>query len=290
VRLALTQIAAGKLPTGEVLVPGILPYQDYRKRRLTWDKVQQCIGLDAEFYEGAEELLFPPQWLNRAQLYAEEVRYLRKREAKGMGIDPAEGGDNTAFSVVDELGLIELVSLKTPNTAVIKNYTSELGRKHGLPPERWVFDRGGGGLQVADELRDRGFAVRTLGFGEAVTPELKRGLSTIDERVAVIEERYTYKNRRAQLYGELSNLLDPGQDQAWGIPAEYAELRRQLACIPKLYDNEGRLYLPPKRRKPGSTEQSLEEMLGCSPDEADATVLAVYAMRHGRARATAGAL
>jgi hypothetical protein len=298
VRLALVQIQSGQTPTGEVLVPGILPYQDYRKRRLTWDKVRQCVGLDAEFYEGAEQLLYPPDWLNRAERAAEAVRYNRKREAKGMGIDPAEGGDDTAFSVVDELGVLELLSAKTPNTSVIKHMTVELGRKWGLPPERWVFDRGGGGLQVADDLRERGYAVRTVGFGETVTPEPRRGLATIDDRVSVIEDRYTYRNRRAQMYGELSNLMDPAREEVglpiFGIPAEYVELRRQLALIPKLYDHasghEGRLYLPPKRRKPGSTEQSLEEILGCSPDEADATVLAVYGMRHGRARATAGAI
>lgn len=291
VRLAMAQRAAGQEPTGEIIVPGVLPWADYLKRRLTWDPVKQCIGLDADFYEGAEELLFAPQWLNRAEALHEGLRG-RVRKAKALGVDPAEGGDNTTLAAVDELGLIELVSVATPDTNVIPGLVIEMGERHGIPPEKWVLDRGGGGKQAADRLRAKGRKVETVAFGESVTPKPRRGMQPADEIVRQREERYTYVNRRAQLYGRLSERLDPGAEGSSGfaLPSQYGELRRQLALIPKLYDEEGRLRLPPKNRRSPGGEKTLREILGCSPDEADALVLAVYGLESKRRRVVAGAM
>ena len=69
VRLALAQRAAGKVPTGKVLVPGVLTWEQYLHHRATWDKMRQCIGLDAKFYLGAELLA--------AQSHL--IRYRRKK-------------------------------------------------------------------------------------------------------------------------------------------------------------------------------------------------------------------
>ena len=146
VRLALTEIGAGRRPSYLTIVPGVLTYVEYLKRRATWDIVRQCIGLDAEFYEGGEVLLFPPLWLNRAEQIAESLRG-RLRTAKSIGIDPGEGAENTAWAAIDEYGLIDMVSRLTPDTSVITSETIAFATKHGLKdnPENWVFDRGGGG-------------------------------------------------------------------------------------------------------------------------------------------------
>jgi hypothetical protein len=45
VRLALAEIEAGKEPSHEQLVPGVLSYADYLVRRKTWDVVRATIGL-----------------------------------------------------------------------------------------------------------------------------------------------------------------------------------------------------------------------------------------------------
>src|SRR6266446_8686061 len=99
VRYALAQIAKGIKPTDEVLVPGILTWGEYKFRRATWDKVRQCIGLDGRFYEGAEVLLFPPEWLTRA---ADVARSLvgKPRKVEAIGIDTGEGGDLTTMAAV----------------------------------------------------------------------------------------------------------------------------------------------------------------------------------------------
>jgi hypothetical protein len=186
-------------------------------------------------------------------------------------------------------------------------------RKYSVPEDRVLFDRGGGGKEHADRLRSirtaefpSGVKVRTLGFGESVALEPRRGLQLIETRKEMIEERYVYKNRRAQMYGEASVLCDPTYPcRRWGtdgdrtpvlagyaVPGDYAELRRQLSLMPKWVDEEGRLFLPPKQHKAGKKESAdevtLDKILGRSPDQADSFVLAIHAMLHKGVRVTAG--
>lgn len=281
VELALLQEARGEVPTGELLVEGVLPYHDYLKRRATWDPVRQSIGLDAEFYEGSENLMFPPEWLNNSERLADLLGE-RPRTAEAIGVDPAEGGDDTSWAVVDRYGLIEQHSRRTPDTNAINNFTLHLMTKHRVGAGDVMYDRGGGGKQHADALRSAGHMVRTAGFGEAVSDEPGRGRKYLKDKIEAGEQRAVYKNRRAQMYGWLREELDPrfGDDPPpFSIPARYADLRRQLAPIPLLYDAEGRTFLPPKDKpSPNYLGVTLRELLGRSPDDADALVLAVYAM------------
>ncbi len=311
VRYARAEMAVGKVPSNKIILPGILPWEDYQKRRQLWDKVLQCIGLDAEFYEGAEVLLYPPEWLNRAEAFAEQVSS-RPRKVRAIGIDPAEGGDKTVMCAIDEWGIVEMISKKTPDTSVITGDALAFMMKHNVEPSRVVFDRGGGGKEHADRLRAQGHNVRTVAFGEAPSGEAKRGMPSSAEVLDNKEQRYAYLNRRAEMYDTLRHILDPGNNRGsdiwtsiatltgkdpeevgrgFGIPREYTDLRRQLAPIPLLFDGEGRLYLPPKTRKnPQSKTRTLQDIIGQSPDEADALVLAVHILSHKRHATRIGAM
>lgn len=297
--------AKGVQPDGAIIIPGVMPWDDYQKRRATWDPIRQCIGLDAEFYEGAEALLFPPVWLNRAeQLDSQHRLNSCRRRAKGIGIDPGEGSSKTTMCAVDDLGILPpsmdgLLSKLTSDTNVIPREAKAYAKYQGLGQSNAgliVFDRGGGGKQHADRLRGEGWNVRTVAFGESVTPDPHRGMVAMRELIDQREERYTYFNRRAELYGTLRELLDPGENPAgFAIPAEYTELRRQLSLIPLMYNQEGRLILPPKSPRPKlsdtkSTAVTLTSIIGHSPDETDALVLAIYAMRVKAKRIVAGPL
>lgn len=294
VQYARAEMALGKAPSNRTLIPGLKGWELYQKHRKTWDKVRQCIGLDAQFYKGAQNLLFPTEWLNIAEGYARSLP--KRRKGKAMGVDPAEGGDSTSFCIVDEFGIINLQSLKTPDTAEVVGRTIALAKEYDVEPQYVLFDRGGGGKQHADQLRQQGFMCETIGFGEAATPERKRGLKTLKERKLDDEDRYAYKNRRAQMYGTASVLLDTSMDpdDKFGIPDHndaLIELRRQLALMPKKFDQEGRMYLPPKdKRSENSNETTLKEMLGCSPDEADSFVLAVYRLLYQPKKRILGAI
>lgn len=315
IRLARAEIRAGKAPSNEMLVPGLKGWEEYQENRRTWDPIQQSIKLDAEWYKGKEVKLFPQEWLDRA---AEIGRQLRdsKRIAKAIGIDPAEGGDKTTACVIDEFGVIELVSISTPDTADVQDLAVRLFHQYNVPQGKVFFDAGGGGKQHVDSLKRQGYNFSAIPFGEGVIFNPQRAKRLYDDKVDLKEDKGAYVNRRAMMYGEASILLDPVKKispdvdeydeqgnfvrkatvsvrgiQMFGIPMDgpqYGELIRQLAAMPKRYV-EGRLYLPPKSRKSEKTnngEKTLSELLGRSPDEADAFVLAVYAMTGKRAAFT----
>lgn len=296
VQYALAEIAVGLEPSNAIVVPGVKSYDDYIKHRATWDKAKICVSLDAEFYEGSENQLYPPSWINLAEARAAEHRRSnRHRKAKAIGIDPAEGGDSSCWAVVDEYGLIELLSIKTPNTAIIPNQTLALMRKYSVQPEMVMFDAGGGGKEHADRLREQGYNVRMEAFGAAPSSvDRFKTLRTKTERKEEVETKLIYKNRRAEMYGLLRQLIDPANDPIFGIGAEYVELRRQMAPIPLEYDGEGKLALPPKNKPPKlsdgreSTKRTMFDLIGCSPDELDALVLAIFAMTHQTTRKVAG--
>lgn len=300
VQYALKEIELGLEPSGRMIVNGVKSYEEYTKNLKMWDVVQQTVSLEAQFYKGIGNLMFPQDWLNasHARVSSIPTPTSGQRKAKAIGCDPAEGGDKSSWCVIDELGVLELISLKTPDTSIIPRTTIALMQKWQVHPEMVLFDRGGGGKQHADNLRDMGYKVRTVGFGESVAPERKRGTTILPVKIEQDEERYAYKNRRAEMYHEIRLAIDPsettskeGKPEPFCIPREMVELRKQLAPIPLKYDREGRIELPPKnKRDKDSKEVTLIELIGHSPDEADSLALAMYGLVNKKRKPTAGAL
>ena len=280
VKYARLQERKGMTVTGEVIIPGVKEEAEYQKDRKLRDKVWLCVAHGADFYEGGEVLLYPPDWLNMAEVRHDKI--VVRRRAKAIGVDPAEGGDKTTMAAVDEYGLIEMVSRQTPDTAQITSDVLAFMIKHRVPAEKVCFDRGGGGQQHADRLRQMGHAVRTVAFGEAANIPVHPGTVTFQEKVEKTEQRYVYANRRAEMYHRLRLLLDPALEvdgPRFAIPRTEAELRQQLAPMPLLHGNEGQIRMLPKnKRDPKSKEPTLVELIGHSPDEADALVLAIHGM------------
>lgn len=293
IRYAKAQIRKGIGPTGEVILPGVKEYGEYLKDIALRDRVWLCVAHGAEFFEGGEVLLYPPDWLDAAEVRHEKIAV--RRRAKAIGCDPGEGAAETSWYAVDEHGIVDSVSKRTPNTADIPKETLAFMRKHRLDdqPQRVCLDRGGGGLQAADRLREMGFDVRTVAFGERPSLEPAPRSATFDERGDIAEVRYAYANVRAQMYHRLHLLLDPSltdDGPRFAIPRSETELRRQLAPVPKLYGPEGQIRMLPKtKRDPNSKEQTLTDLIGCSPDRADALVLAIHAMVTEPVFASAGA-
>lgn len=275
-----------KNPPEKIIVPGVLGFNKYLENRFVWDRVQQTVRLDAEFYKGAEVMMFPITWLDAAEEYHRELLEAgRQRVGRTIGVDSAQGGDNTSWAVCDDYGLLELVSKKTPDTSVIPTETIELMRKYNVKSENVLFDAGGGGKQHADILRSQGYLVRLVGFGEGATSvdKYRKGSKSRKQKTEVDEVRYVYKNRRAEMYGLLRLKLDPTTGNGFTLPESkdepYKRLRDQLRKVPLTFDSEGRLYLLPKNKKtPDSNDKTLTELLGCSPDEADALALAVFGL------------
>ena len=116
----------------------------------------------------------------------------------------------------------------------------------------------------------------------------------METRTEEDEIRQIYANRRAEMYGLLMKRLDPAMGDGFGIPAKFTELRRQLAPIPLDYGKEGKLVLPPKNRpitaaRTESKVVTMGDLIGCSPDEADAVVLAVFGLEQDTSPVMMGA-
>lgn len=298
--------AAGLPDDGRVVIPGVKTFAEYKLDRLTLPPDEAAVILDAVFYSGREVKVFPRELLDRAEAFGlrlarGEVRdpetgfpVPTARRPEGLGCDAAEGGDSTSFAAVDRYGILALESHKTPDTNRIPYLATDFAHKHGvskLEARIFKFDRGGGGKQHVDRMRSWGWDVGTVGFGEAPARQPKRGRVLHPEAVDEKETRYEYLNRRAEMYWDLAFLFS--SPEGFGLPRELAAvLRPQLEPLPKLFDGEGRLYLPPKNRRPGSDPnkkvKTVVELVGHSPDESDALVLAVYGMIESKRRPKAG--
>lgn len=308
----LRQKAEGRQPDDREVVPGVLRYSEYVHRLATWNPQRIEEGIRANWYEGAEIKLFPPEWLLAAHARYDALqmligrKLLQKRQAESIGIDSGEGSANTCWAVCDRFGLIALVSEKTPNTAVIPKRTIEIGRHYGVPAHCWVFDRGGGGKQHADRLRAKKYLVRTVATGSPPQLEPRRGLNQLNVRKEVKEEAYAYTSIRVQMAHDLSGMMDPSIHNDGGDPPtytgfalpppdgrtygpQYAELYRQLRVMPKQEDDRGRFTLPKKQKRDANdTAKTLIEMCGHSPDEFDAICLSVFGMLHKERISKAG--
>ncbi|HUY34666.1 MAG TPA: hypothetical protein VMV69_18115 [Pirellulales bacterium] len=283
----------GRVGPPPLPVSGILSYDQYLERRANWppDKVRsRLLGL---FPDEAERKLFPPDWLDLAQRLGAKLRLIDDSrfadESHALGIDVAQGGgDLTVWCVVCRFGVRRVLAKPTPNTAEIAGMTLRLMKEFGIRGSAVAFDAGGGGKQIADMLRDRGYAqIVDVEFGGAS------------------REPDEYKNRRAEIYGELRKALEPTaairrlldlEPAAWraknlhclALPPDDALLRQDLAVLPLMRDGEGRLRLPPKdvgRKTTGRCEPCVRALLhGRSPDRGDALALAFFAWSRLRER------
>ncbi len=294
VRYALAQIALG-LKRGMTMkeitsdpafapeiVPGMRRYEDYIYKLDTLDEIKAAAELHAYWYKGAALLLYPPKTLSWCQTLHDQLsRTTRKRRALAIGIDTAEGGDSTVFTAGDNLGVMEQESLKTPDTSIVIPRLLAFGKMMGVSPANWVFDRGGGGHIYACDLRKMGHPVRTIAFGNppSTTPP-KKSPKRVTEKIEQHEDKTVYETMRVELYWEFALACDPVRG-GYAIPARFTELLRQMESIPRQYDKNGIAWLPPKSKKnKESKEKTLIEIVGCSPDELESTILMHWGVKH----------
>ena len=280
-----------------VPVPGIMSYPSFLSHMQDWDEYNRTTRLRGLLPDSDEGwVVVPRTWIGCCRTLCQEIDRLRGELPKWLGVDASHGrGDLACWAVVDRLGLVDLRTMAPdaakdkygqPDTVKMLELTRDLMTIYEIPPGRVAVDAGGGGQEaIADPLRREGMVVRLVDFGSS--PSNRRA-------------KKQYRNRRAELYGTLAEAMNPAkwrriegeiielQDRGGGvwetcfsIPQgdEYDALAEELPMVPKLYDPEGKMYLPRKHKRDStSNEQSLEEILGHSPDRSDALVLAVWAM------------
>lgn len=304
---ALEQIRRGLKPTNEAVCPGVLTWARYQEKLNTWEPRRKCEGLDAEWYEGHEYKLIPKEWLNAAEAFAEWLitsKSNRSILARYMGVDSGAGGDDSAWCVGDRLGVLDIVSMKTPDTNHVYGTTLEMRRKWNVSDTRIIFDLGGGGTEHVNRLRASGYPVRATGFGKQPKIEARRGMKGFEEKRNAEEDAYAYLNRRSEMYYDARIIMERTEEgiyvpknwngsniDGFGLPKILcAELRRQLECVPMDWDGEGRFKLLPKDDpKRPENPKTFRNLIGRSPDQADAFVLMLFGMTHKPIRMQAGA-
>lgn len=285
----------GRKGACRVPIPGIMSYANYVSHIQEWDEYNITTRLRGRLPDSDEGwVVVPRPWLDGCrEVWPQIDEEVRGRLPKWLGVDASHGrGDLACWAVVDRLGLVDLRTMSPdeakdkygqPDTVKMLERTRDLMTAYGIPGGRVIVDAGGGGQDaIADPLRREGVVVRLVDFGAA--PSTKRA-------------RKQYKNRRAELYGTLAEACNPTKwrqteletpkcwERCFSIPPgdQYDALAEELPMIPKRYDREGKMHLPPKdKRDPNSKEQSLREILGHSPDRSDAVALAVWGMAGGR--------
>lgn len=80
------------------------------------------------------------------------------------GIDPAAGGDKSAI-VVKSANLQEIVfNQKTPDTMDLVSVVVDVNKKYRV--DFWVIDKTGVGQGIFDRLKEMGYSIRGVSFGE----------------------------------------------------------------------------------------------------------------------------
>ena len=288
------------------IIPGVLAYDEWVRRMHKWDKIKRRIRLEGLFYTGTEALVYPPDWLDAAEksfrilCNGERFEIIERRPGRlgsvlAMGVDCGAGRDLSVWTVIDRQGLVFQYETPTPDTYEITQLTIKFIEMFDIAHNRVCFDAGGGGRQVVDHMRPLGYrGLRSVGFGTSPTPPPATKNKSKDKKVNAKEVQWTYKNKRAEMYGILRQWMDPSVNQLpFAIPEELYELRHELSIMPMWFDKEGKMFLPPKDKMPGTRENpneiTIKKLLGRSPDRADSLVLATYALAV-RGKTVVGAL
>jgi hypothetical protein len=149
------------LPTDNPHLP-----EEYYKSLESLPETQRKAYLEGNwdaFDEGMDEKGYI-RLINDRELQASFLSNAEHNGYKILGVDPAAGGDNSAI-VLKSSNLQEIVfNQKLQNTMDLVNVVGEIYRKRQC--DFIVVDKTGIGQGVFDRLRDMGFPIRGVSFGE----------------------------------------------------------------------------------------------------------------------------
>lgn len=165
-----------------------------------------------------------------------------------MGIDLSGlGSDNNVFVVANRYRIESITAINKADTFELSNVAERLINQYNIKAV-YIDITGSTSCGLLDMLKFKGHPV--LGINFAQKP---------------FEERYA--NARAEMYVELSKAIKNG------LYVDRDDIKTQLSYTTISVNNSGKFQLCKK--------DEIKEMIGHSPDEADAFALAAYAMNHG---------
>lgn len=160
---------------------------------------------------------------------------------KVLGVDVARfGDDDSVLQLRQGLWADKQVKVHGQNTMEVAALVAAYINQHH--PDAVFIDVGNMGAGVVDRLRQLGYAVTEVSFGQS----------------AIQKDRYA--NLRAEMYFKMREWLQQG-----GCIPNDPKLKAELTVTEYKYTSAGKIILQPK--------EEIKEMVGRSPDGADALAL-----------------
>lgn len=218
--------------------------------------------------EDPETQLIKPSWLPR-----HVAAWTGTGDVLGFGLDVAasDSGDQTVLACGSAGGIVGLHGRREADTMKTIGWVLALSRdRYGIELTQGEYpvavDMDGLGKGVGDRMAELG--VRVIEVRGNATP---------------LEEKHRCTNRRAEMYAQLADRLDPAQHaDPFGLPND-RELLDELVAPEKVWQGSDGLKfrLTPKARRPGQSfkGRTVSERLGRSPDKADAVAYCYQAVR-----------
>lgn len=222
-----------------------IPREELEEARKNEPKVYFEQEYLASFVTDEEKVLITSKMLD--DLSSVDV-YINKGK-KVISCDPSEGGDKCAIQVIEDYRVTQEKEMYERDTMKIVGELMVLSGTTGI--NDFIIDKIGTGKGIVDRLNELGKNVFAFNSSEK----------------AINEDRFY--NRKAEAWWELMLKL---RDKMVPYPAS-ANLRRQLNAVHyQVVDSNGKIQLEPKHKT--------KQLLGHSPDDADAYVMGMYALDH----------
>ena len=254
---------------GRTIIQGQIDAARYKRIASKGGRWKMIFG-DGKFpKEGGESVLIAIEWLER------HVRaYRDDSPVRAFGLDVAASiaGDRSVLTAGGPSGMRKQLEIQEVDTMVVVGWVlrqamHQYGIDLTLGQTPITVDMDGLGKGTGDRLREQGCLV--LEF---------RGNATAEE------DPKTHANLRAEGYALFGLRLNP--KGAWGevdfgLPNDI-ELHQELCCPGKVFGSDGiRFHITPKK-KPNKQYKgdTIQEMLGRSPDKGDSAVYCEHAIRY----------
>lgn len=253
-------------PHVDALIPGQMDFRKYSQIMSKPDEIERAWSGEGHFPpEDAELQIIPPSWLKEpCRLWTEKHDSIHVT-AFGLDLAASTDGDQTVLASGGPEGIKALYRTRKAGLMETLSWLKGVFSKIGIDPFEDYYPIavdciGAGGDRIADLLEENGASVvRNKGSVGA-------------------NDKALYGNRRAELYGQLSSRLNPDADHldVFMMPDD-SKLKEELVAHEKVYLQDMiKFRLTPKKKLltgADSKIQSLQEILGRSPDSSDAVVL-----------------
>lgn len=252
--------------TGDAnLIPGAISQRSIDKRLADYGETSPVFqsrvrGISPE---QASDALIRLEWLEAAasRYQARVLTNAIPKRLTGKGVDVAnsEHGDRAAVCDFAENVVVRLDAFACPDANKLGADQVMHAKIHGLPSHRVGVDPIGVGAGTVNEARRLRFPVQALNFGAKPYSTAQRAPDGSKYEWASDANRF--QNFRGQAYWQLREDLQAGLIDM----AEDRDLWEELLAMS--FDDDGNVVkLPPK--------DDLRDLLGRSPDKADALVMA----------------